>query len=187
MSLNSEIESLLFIAGKPLTANKLAEMINKDKKEVQDALGELVLKYDAKDQGIKLMRNGNKYELVSSQQNSKIVKKFLKDELTGELTKPSLEALSIIAYRGPVTKGELEIIRGVNCSLILRNLLIRGLIEEEEKKEDKLTYYQITFGFMRYLGISAIQELPNYERLNRNKNLEELLKEEETRKQEQKT
>lgn len=179
MSLASEIESLLFVATRPLTIKKIADLMDKDEKEIEEALQELTTKYGEKNQGIKLMHHGSKFELVSSPTNAKVVREFLKDELTGELTRPSLEALSIIAYRGPVTKGELETIRGVNCSLILRNLLIRGLIEAEENKKDGLTYYQITFDFLRYLGISEVKELPDFEALNRDKNLEDLLKEEE--------
>ncbi|PIS42829.1 MAG: SMC-Scp complex subunit ScpB [Candidatus Kerfeldbacteria bacterium CG08_land_8_20_14_0_20_40_16] len=177
MSLSSEIESILFIASRPLTLNKIAEIVNQDKKEVAEALKELTEWYDQRGKGIKLMRHGNKYELISSPQNAKVVRKFLKDELTGELTRPSLEALSIIAYRGPVTKGELETIRGVNCSLIIRNLLIRGLIELEENKQDSLTYYRITFDFMRYLGINDVKELPDFEKLSKDHNLDELLRE----------
>ena len=141
MSLSSEIESLLFIANKPLTAKKLAEIVNKDKSNVEEALQELMAKYNGGTQGIALMRHGSKFELVSSPVNSNVVREYLKDEQTGELTKPSLETLTIISYRGPVTKGELEMIRGVNCSLILRNLLIKGLVEAEENSKDKLTYY----------------------------------------------
>jgi segregation and condensation protein B len=175
MSLSSEIESLLFIANKPLTANKLAEILKKDKKEAEEALQELMAKYNSGKQGIALMRDGSKYELVSSPENSNVVREYLKDEQTGELTKPSLETLTIIAYRAPVTKGELEMIRGVNCSLILRNLLIKGLIEGEENSKDKLTYYTITFDFMRFLGINDVKELPDYEKLNSDNNLEALL------------
>lgn len=181
MSLASEIESLLFTASRPLTTKKIGEIVDQDKKEIEEALQVLMEKYDQKNQGIKLMRQGNRFELVSDPANAKVVRKFLKDELTGELTRPSLETLSIISYRGQITKSELELIRGVNCSLILRNLLIRGLIEAEENKNDGLTYYRITFDFMRYLGISDVAELPDYEKLNRDKNLEDLLRQEEER------
>ncbi|MFA6391759.1 MAG: SMC-Scp complex subunit ScpB [Patescibacteria group bacterium] len=177
MSLSSEIESLLFIANKPLTANKLAEIVKKEKKEVEDALQELMEKYNGEKLGIALMRDGSKFELVSSPDNANVVREYLKDEQTGELTKPSLETLTIIAYRAPVTKGELEMIRGVNCSLILRNLLIKGLIEGEENNLNKLTYYRITFDFMRFLGINDVKELPDYEKLNSDNNLEALLHE----------
>lgn len=182
--LASEIESLLFTANRPLSLSKLMQTLGREKEEVEEALQQLKEKYDQENQGIKLMRLGNKFELVSNPTNAKAVRKFLKDELTGELTRPSLETLTIISYRGPITKGELEIIRGVNCSLIIRNLLIRGLIEAEENKKDGLTYYQITFDFMRYLGISDVKELPEYEKLSHHKNLEDLLRQEESRKQE---
>lgn len=187
MSLSSEIESLLFIANKPLTTGKLSEIVKKDKKDVEEALHELMSKYNESKQGITLMRDGSKYELVSSPDNAGIVREYLKDEQTGELTKPSLETLTIIAYRAPVTKGELEMIRGVNCSLILRNLLIKGLIEGEENSKDKLTYYRITFDFMRFLGINDVKELPDYEKLNSDINLESLLSESEPEQAEDKS
>ncbi|MBU2229073.1 SMC-Scp complex subunit ScpB [Patescibacteria group bacterium] len=187
MSLSSEIESLLFIASKPLTAKKLAEIGKTDKKDVEEALQELMDKYNGGKQGIALMRHGSKFELVSSPVNAKVVREYLKDEQTGELTKPSLETLTIVAYRGPVTKGELEMIRGVNCSLILRNLLIKGLVEGEENSKDKLTYYWITFDFMRFLGINDVKELPDYEKLNSDNNLEELLNEDNKSNEEEKS
>ena len=77
-------------------------------------------------------------------------------------------------------------IRGVNCSLILRNLLIKGLVEAEENSKDKLTYYRITFDFMRFLGINDVKELPDYENLNSDTNLEELLNEDENKEEDNK-
>lgn len=184
MSLSSEIESLLFIAGRSLSTKKIGELLEKDKKEITEALVQLIKKYEIEDNGIKLLHYGEKYELATSPANAKVVRNFLKDEFTGELTRPSLETLSIIAYRGPITKAELETIRGVNCSLILRNLMIRGLVETEENKQDSIAYYQLTFDFLRYLGVSNIKELPDYEKLNSDKNLEELLQVEEKRSKE---
>jgi len=73
--------------------------------------------------------------MTTAKESSEIVEKFLKEELTGEMTRPQLETLTIIAYRGPMTKMEIEQIRGVNCSLILRNLLMRGLVEAKLDKK----------------------------------------------------
>jgi len=111
--------------------------------------------------------------MVSAPDNVKLIQEFIKDETTGELTRPSLETLTIIAYRGPVSKLDLERIRGVNCSLILRNLLIRGLVES--KTEKKEIYYNITFDFIRFLGVNDIKELPDYERLHTDDSLDRML------------
>lgn len=175
MSLESKIESLLFVSGKPLSVKKIAELIKAESDKVKDALENLMKKHNTADAGINILKNSQSYQMATGPANRKLVQDFLKDEMTGELTKPSLETLTIIAYRGPITKPEIEQIRGVNCSLILRNLLIRGLVEAEENKKEMKIYYNVTFDFMRYLGITDVQGLPDYEKLNQNENLIQLL------------
>jgi len=122
------------------------------------------------------MASGSKYQLASHPDNAKLVQLFLKSDITGELTEPALETLTIIAYRGPMTKPEIEQIRGVNCSLILRNLLIRGLIEKIEHKKVELPRYQVTHDFIRFLGIGSAAELPDYEKLHTHETLDEVLR-----------
>ena len=104
-----------------------------------------------------------------------MVQEFIKDETSGELTRPSLEALTVIAYRGPVSKIDLDRIRGVNCALILRNLMLRGLVEAKNDKKKSETYYNITLDFIRFLGISDIKELPDYERLSKDDTIDRVL------------
>ena len=93
------------------------------------------------------------------------------------MTQPSLETLTIIAYRGPITKPEIEQIRGVNCSLILRNLLIRGLIEEKEDKQRLQNTYTISFDFLRHLGADRVEELPQYSDLHTDEVVGQLIQE----------
>ena len=83
--------------------------------------------------------------------------------------------MTIIAYRGPIAKYELERIRGVNCSLIIRNLLLRGLIEEKSGREGQDSLYSVTPDFLRFLGLSRAPDLPDYERLSRHESLESFL------------
>ena len=128
-SIKSKIESILFISNRPLMIKKLVEMTKSESSKVKEAINELMSEYNQTDKGIQIAKIGQKIQMTTMADNSKMVKEFIKDETTGDLTKPQLEALTIIAYRGPITKAELEQIRGVNCSLILRNLMIRGLIE----------------------------------------------------------
>ena len=175
MSIKNNIESLLFISPKPLSVKELSKFVSAGIEETKNALAELEQEYQHRQGGLKFLKIEDKCQLATAPECSEVVAKFIKNELTGELTRPSLEALTIIAYRGPVSKAELELIRGVNCGLILRNLLIRGLIEAREDKARLTTVYSITFDFLKYLGLSQVSELPDYEKLNRHNNLDKLL------------
>ena len=124
---------------------------------------------------MQIIKVGSKYQMVSSPENSKTVQNFIQDETSGELSRPSLETLTIIAYRGPISKIDLDRIRGVNCALILRNLLIRGLIEAAADKTKKETYYTISLDFVRYLGISSVADLPDYEKLKQDDSIDKML------------
>ena len=179
MSVKSEIESLLFVSSRPLSAKRLAEATGHDKKDVQAALDELAAEYDARENsGVIMLRSGDEVQLATSPDHADTVKNFLKDETFGELTRPALETLTIVGYRGPLTKAELEQIRGVNCSLILRNLMIRGLVDTEGGKADDPSApatYRVTFDFLRYLGIRKTDELPDFDALSSDENLQKLL------------
>lgn len=179
MSLKSKIESLLFISAKPMTANQLSDILGSNAKEVVAAGDDLVEEYKTKKQGIQIIKNGSKFQMVSAPENAKEVQKFIKDETTGELSRPSMETLTIIAYRGPIAKIDLDRIRGVNCSLIVRNLMLRGLIEGRTDKKRKDILYSVTFDFIRFLGINNIEELPDYERLSKDDTLDRMLEQDE--------
>ncbi|MGI5827033.1 MAG: SMC-Scp complex subunit ScpB [Patescibacteria group bacterium] len=166
MKLESILESLLFISNQPLSLKELAKAADVSVGDVKDALTKIGAEYQESGRGFILAHNNDKYQLTTAPENAEIVSRFLKDETSGELTPASLEALTIIAYRGPVTKTELEMIRGINCSLILRNLLIRGLIEETEDKILGETVYSVSLDFLKYLGVANLNELPDYEKLH---------------------
>lgn len=175
MTLPQKIENLLFIAGKPLTVKKLAELTKTDTDRVISALGEMTKAFDEQGRGLQIMRQGQSIQMSTHPDAAKLVEDFVKAEQFGELTKPSLESLTIIAYRGPITKPELEAVRGVNCSLILRNLLIKGLIESHDNATKLMTEYSVTFDFMRYLGLKDITDLPSYQELRNNAIVDKLL------------
>ncbi len=175
MSLKSQIESLLFVAIKPLALKDLATLTNVKTKEVEEALVALEEEYLASDRGLALIKNNNQYQLTTAAANAALVQEFLKDETSGELSQPSLEALTIIAYRGPIGKLELEKIRGVNCSLIIRNLLLRGLIEEKYDKLRDENFYTVTHDFIRFLGLNSISDLPEYAKLATDASVKELI------------
>lgn len=186
MSIQSTIESILFVSIRPLSIKKLARFLEIQQEEVFKTLQSIQKIYEQNNHGIRLIQNNNEWQMVTLKENAPQIKKFLQLEAIGELTRPSLETLTVIAYRGPVTKSEIELIRGVNCSLILRNLMIRGLVEEEYDNQEK-EKYRVTMDFMRFLGITKIQELPQYEELNQKQSLEKLLQETKEEKVTQKT
>lgn len=161
--MKSIIESLLFIAHRPLTKKELVEFTNGSIDQVENALEILINEYMENDRGVKIIQSGNEFQMVTDPKNSMVIAKFLKREISSDLTPASLETLSIIAYRGPVKRSELEQIRGVNCSIILRNLLIKGLVITQDKEEQ---IYNISIDFIKHLGINDLKELPDYDRLN---------------------
>ncbi|MFA6909060.1 MAG: SMC-Scp complex subunit ScpB [Patescibacteria group bacterium] len=173
--LRRRIESLLFLAGKPLSVNKIAEITQQSVEKVKEVAEALMKEYNDSDRGINIMKTASSYQMATSPDTADIAKEFIKSELTGELTKPALEALTIIAYCGPITKAELEHIRGVNCSLILRNLLIKGLIESNEDRKKMASVYQVTFELLQFLGVRSVEELPDYERLRSHEHITALM------------
>lgn len=175
--LKAKIESILFVAARPLSIAKLAEICGAGKEETAEAVDAIAERYESAEAGIRLVRHGDSAQMATSSGTSDLVREFLKDETTGELTKPSLEALTIIAYRGPMTKAEIEQVRGVNCSLILRNLMMRGLVEAKGEHGNPLTQYSVTMDFLRFLGLSSVEEMPDYDTLRSDENVMRVLEE----------
>ncbi len=166
MSLISQLEAILFVASKPLTIKKMSEALSETPEYVVQGLEELVQKYQGESSGVHLIRAGEEWQLVTNPTERACAEKFIKAEISGELTKPQLETLTVIAYCGPITRPELEHIRGVNCSLILRNLLMRGLIQESSDVTVLVPTFSITIDYMRALGISRVEDLPRYHELH---------------------
>lgn len=175
MDLARKLESLLFASPRPLSYRKLAELAGARPEEVKPVVKELAAKLNIDTSGINILRHGESVQMVTSPLESKLITQFLKEEQAGELTRPSLETLTIIAYRGPISKIQLDTIRGVNCALILRNLMIKGLVEAKAHKDKLQSSYQVTTDFIRFLGLNRIAELPDYETLNQNEHLDTLL------------
>lgn len=175
MSLASKIESLLFVAGKPFTIKKISELVDAKEGEVEEALNALQAKYKEQGSGLQFFSTGRQWQMGTSGENAELIAKFVKEEFAGELTRPQLETLTVIAYRGPLSKAELEIIRGVNCGLILRNLMIRGLIDEEYEATRKENRFRVSMDFLRFLGVRSTEELPDYTTLHGHEVIETLL------------
>ena len=174
--LGSQIESILFVAAKPMSVKELAKLCGRSKDEVEVAVEGLKDRY-GKESGINILVTDQEVQMVSNPVNKKLVGGLVKEEVLSEITQPQLETLTIISYRGPISKLELEQIRGVNCSLILRNLMIKGLVEVEEDKVIEKNKYRVSLKLLKHLGISSLEELPEYDKLSKSESLEEVLKE----------
>ncbi len=162
--LKSIIESLFFIVDRPLSLDEIARFTREKRETVASIIREMISEYNLKDGGIKIIENGNNVQMVTNPRHYEWIKRFSQEEFSGEITPASLETLAIIAYRGPVLREEIEQIRGVNCAIILRHLMIKGLIEE--RKENERIFYHLSLDFIRQLGIQQLSELPNYEYLH---------------------
>lgn len=154
----------------------LVKATGANKTGIKEAVEQLKEKYSGENSGLRVIDHEKAYQIVTAPENAELVEKVFASEMSGELTKPALETLTIIAYRGPISKPELELIRGINCSLILRNLSMRGLIQEETAEDQFQTTYTVQPEFLQYLGFTSVSELPKYEELHSHELLEELLK-----------
>jgi segregation and condensation protein B len=172
-TLEAKIEAVLAVAPRPLTVNKLAELTGAKSGEVRSAVANLADRLKTVGSGVVVVHIDDEVRLASAPDTNDVVEAYVKDETAGELTRPQLETLTVIAYRGPVSKAELEQIRGVNCTMIIRNLMMRGLVDENS--ENGLAQYSVSMEFMRFLGAASIAELPDYEMLRRDKRIEDIL------------
>lgn len=172
--LESKLEAVLFAGARPFFVKRLAELCEASSKDVESALDGLEKRLEKT--AVMIQRAGNEVQFVTRPEHAKLVQQVVRDEIMGELTRPSLEALTILAYRGPLTRPEIEQIRGVHSSIILRNLMMRGLVEEKEDSRLGQSIYAVTFDFIRHLGLKGVKGLPDYEELRGNQNVEDVLK-----------
>ncbi len=157
------IESILLVAEKPVSAKELSRSVEAMISEVQDTLANLIKDYEKR--GIKIIRKGDYYSMVTDPECAEYIARFLNEELRHDLSGAALETLSIITYKQPVTRVEIEGIRGVASDQILRNLLIRGLIQEVGRKESpgRPILYGTTMEFLQYFGLEGEHQLPVFE------------------------
>jgi segregation and condensation protein B len=175
MDIDSKIESILFLSPKSLRIQDLAMIVEGGMEDVEHALRRLETVYNVGERGIRIATNGDHIQMTTAPKNEALVVAFVEDEVRGKLTRPQLETLTVIAYRGPITKSALEHVRGVNCSVIIRNLLVRGLIEGLEDPERLQTVYTITMDFLHVLGIQKVEDLPEYEHLHVSETIDRIL------------
>lgn len=160
LSLESQIEALLFWKAETLSIKKIASILNKKEEEIKEAVKNLRGQLEGR--GVSLIEWEDDVTLGTAKEVSELIESLTKEELSKDLGKAGLETLSIILYQGPISRADIDYIRGVNSQFILRNLLIRGLIERVDNPKDQRSFlYKPTLELFSYLGISKIEDLPD--------------------------
>jgi len=161
IELESKIEGLLFYKGEDISVKKLAELLNVTVEEINEGL--VKLEKSLENRGLVLVKKDDSVVLGITSELSPLIESIRKDEITKELSKASLETLSIILYKNGVSRSEIDYIRGVNSSFILRNLIVRGLIEKViDSSDSRRILYRPSFNTLSYMNITSIDQLPNY-------------------------
>lgn len=181
MELEKKIEAILFFKGEPIAIKKLMDILKVSKEDMIEAI--VNLHHQLKDRGIVLMENEEQLTLGTNAEFSELIQNLQKEELNKELSKSSLETLSIILYKNGATRADIDYIRGVNSSFTLRLLSVRGLINKYIDAKDSRRYiYKPSFDLLSYLGVKSVIELPEYAEVNKNieKSIEEFQEIEKT-------
>lgn len=200
MNLEQKIEAILFFKGEPVSRKKISEILSSSakasdgqgkfgQKEIDEAIDKL--KISLENRGIVLLEKSDEVTLGTAPELSELIENLQKEELNKELSKASLETLSIVLYKKGGSRAEIDYIRGVNSSFTLRALSIRGLIEKTTDAKDSRRYiYKPSFELLSFMGIKSIEELPDYGEVSNSieiaaKNLEDLSTEAEETKDNQ--
>ena len=158
------LEALLFVAPGPVTATQLANAVNLPTPEIERGLGELEALYtqEGPQRGLRLQRFGGHLQLTTSPDIAAVIERFLGMEVSGRLSRASLETLAIVMYKQPVTRPQVDAIRGVNSDAVLKSLLLKGLVQEVGRAEapGRPILYSITQECLQIFGLNSLAELP---------------------------
>ncbi|GLV58192.1 segregation and condensation protein B [Dictyobacter sp. S3.2.2.5] len=156
------IESLLFVAGRPLERGELRKLLMVTEEQLGAALEALERDLRQQERGIRLQSLGEQIQLVTAPENARYVAALLGLPMTARLTSAALETLSVVAYRQPLTRNQIEAIRGVNSDRALMSLLQHGLVEEVGRAPTvgRPALFATTAEFLQQFGLTSLAELP---------------------------
>ena len=159
------LHAILFIYGEEISVGRLAKALGTEKETVQELIASLREELSRESQGLMLLEAGDGIQLVTKPELAPYLEEFTKEEFQEELSKASLETLAIIAYLGPISRAEIDYIRGVNSTFILRSLLLRKLIDRAPSVERPgILVYEVSGDAMRHLGLVRREQLPDFEK-----------------------
>lgn len=161
--IKSTIESLLFVSGDPLTIKDISNALEISTKTIKGILDEMIKEYEEEKRGIKLISINGEFQLVTKAENSNYIQKLLKKNKRQSLSQASLESLAIIAYKQPITRVDIDEIRGVKSESAMQRLLEKDLIKEVGRLEvpGRPILYGTTEEFLRQFGLKELNELPS--------------------------
>jgi segregation and condensation protein B len=162
-TLPQQIEGLLFVSGEALQITQLAQVLETPADAIEQALEVLQASY--LERGLRIQRHGDALQIVTAPEVASTIEKFLGGTTTNRLSPAALEVLAIIAYRQPITKAQIEAIRGVDCGGVMRALLVRDLIHEAGRLDTvgRPILYATTEEFLRQFGLASLLDLPPFE------------------------
>ena len=165
-------EALIFAAGEPVKLESIAIAIKSDKKHAAKIMEQLISEYEARNGGITIRRLDKSYVFCSKPSLHDEIRDFFEKPSQSGLSRAAMETLSIVAYNQPVTRAEIEFVRGVNSDGVLVRLIERGLVEECGRSENpgRPILYRTTVKFLQAMGIESLSELPVMERISTEKN-----------------
>ena len=174
-TIKSAFESLMFVWGEPLDVKTAAELFNISNKEAYDYFAELKEEYDREGRGIRIREINKSFQLVTSSENVEYIERLCTPVREKRLSQQALEVLAIVAYRQPVTKGEIEAIRGIRCDRVLEGLMKRDLVQEAGRSSaiGRPILYGTTDAYLKHFGFQNLKELPDIEDIAGVMNLEE--------------
>lgn len=174
------VEAVLFASSDPVSSAKLIKELGVERTLLMQVVEYLKEKYNNPDSGIQLIEIADGYQILSKPQYNELLEKFFGNRKISKLSTPALEALAIIAYKQPITRQEVEEIRGVNCDAVIKTLLDRDLIVKRGHAElpGRPSLYYTTKKFLSYFKITSLKELPSIEDLTENQTQEDLFDDE---------
>jgi segregation and condensation protein B len=161
MNLQHNIEAVLLFKNEPVSFKELTKILDTNVENIKNTVE--LLRHEYKERGIVIVEDDETVSLGTHPDASSLIEKIQKEELSRDLGRAGLETLSIILYKGPVSRREIDYIRGVNSGFIVRNLLVRGLIERTESSTGERSFsYKPTLELLRYLGVGKREDLPEF-------------------------
>jgi segregation and condensation protein B len=159
-SLSQSIHALLFTTGETWKFSELARTFSVSMSEIESTLSDL--KFDTEHQAVVPLIYNETVTLITRPELKDFLQSLEDLENVKEFSKGSLETLALIAYKGPLSKSDIDYIRGVNSQFMLRNLVMRGMIEKQPASKDRSTGYSITVDALRFLGVTSPDQLPHF-------------------------
>lgn len=161
MTLESKIEAILFYKNEPMEVKKLSRILNTNEEEIRGAIKNL--SKNLENRGIALIQTEKEVSLATAPNMKELIEQMAKEEMRSEIGRAGLETLAIILYNGPVSRREIDFIRGVNSTFIIRNLAMRGLIEKETDPKDQRSFkYKGSIPLLAHLGLTKFEDLPEF-------------------------